>query len=234
MKLKTFLTVLICFSLFLPQLAQAHFIWLVSATGENSPEAIHLYFGELAEADDPELLDRVESAQIWQLNAEGKKVDLKSAKGEESIVATPAIKEGPSIAATAFDYGILERGGSAFVLRYYAKTVHKNSAADWNKIDSAEHLALDITPERTDEFQIKLTVKWQNKPLANAELKLEDDLGNYEAEATTDENGQFSFPTPKSNILSIRTKHVEEKEGELDGTKYTSIRHYSTLALPLK
>lgn len=233
MNLKKTAIAFLCVTLLLPQLAQAHFLWLVSKSGDEGPQGIHLYFGELAEPDDPALLDRVLSAQIWQLDAAGKKVELKSSKGEESIIAKPVIKE-PSVVGLTHDYGVLTRGENSFVLRYYAKAFHNASSAEWNKIDSSKQIPLDITPEYKDEFHITLHVKWNGKPLPNAEIKIEDDEANFEAETTTDENGQFTFPVPKSSLLSIRVKHVEEKEGELDGSKYSSIRHYSTLALPIK
>ncbi|MCA9040896.1 MAG: hypothetical protein KDA65_11160, partial [Planctomycetaceae bacterium] len=76
----------------LPGLAQAHFVWLLSQPSEGNESQIQLYFGELAEADDPSLLDNVASAQLWQMDTTGKKIDLTTSRGDESITATPIMK----------------------------------------------------------------------------------------------------------------------------------------------
>ncbi|QDU80193.1 Nickel uptake substrate-specific transmembrane region [Polystyrenella longa] len=217
----------------LPQLAQAHFLWLLPLATEETGIQVHLYFGELAEADDPALLENVMAAKVWQMAPGGKKVDLSTAKGEESIIAIPTIKTGPTVVAASHNYGVLERGDSSFVLQYYAKSYNDAKPADWGTINAASALKLDITPKQLGGDEIQLQVKWDGKPLADAELKIEDDKGDVELEGKTDADGNFVFTAPKGHLFSIRAKHVNEVAGEQDGKAYSDTRSYSTLALQL-
>ncbi|MCA9041969.1 MAG: DUF4198 domain-containing protein, partial [Planctomycetaceae bacterium] len=139
----------------------------------------------------------------------------------------------PTVVATSHNWGVLQRGDLSFVLQYFAKTYHNAKPAEWSQIDSSTALKLDITPQLLDDQQVQLLVKWEGKPLANAELKVEDDQGDVELEGKTDAEGKFSFKAPADHIYSIRAKHVESKAGESDGKKYSEIRYYSTLALKL-
>jgi len=49
----------------------------------------------------------------------------------------------------------------------------------------------------------------------------------------TDEHGRLTFATGKSGLYALRARRIERQAGERDGKKYGSIRHYSTLALPV-
>lgn len=217
----------------LPQLAHAHFLWLIPAAGEDAANQVHLYFGELAMADDPALLDNVMAAMVWQLDAAGKKVDLKTSTGEESIIVESVINGVPTAVAASHNWGVLQRGDTAFVLQYYAKTYHNAEPSDWGSIDSAKSLKFDITPARIDNKQIELTVKWDGNPLADAEVKVEDHNGAVEVEGKTDADGKFVFEAPADHTYSIRAKHVVDQAGEIDGKSYSDIRNYSTLAIRL-
>lgn len=65
-----------------PLTAHAHFLWLVETTS-NGENQLHLYFGEVAEGDDPDLLDRVASAKVQQLNKQGQLKRLKLVHGDD-------------------------------------------------------------------------------------------------------------------------------------------------------
>ncbi|MEZ6049234.1 MAG: DUF4198 domain-containing protein [Planctomycetaceae bacterium] len=215
-----------------PNFVQAHFIWLLPQSSAEGA-LIHLYFGELAEPDDPALLDRVAAVKIWQLDANGKKTALSTSKGDEAIEAVPLIKGVPTVIGAEHNFGVLKRGDSSFVLQYYAKTFVNTPPEQWGAIDSSRELKLEILPVKKADSQFELQVNWQGKPLENSELKIEDDKGEIEIEGKTDADGKFSFSASPERVLSIRAKHVEETAGELDGASYSDIRHYSTLSLKL-
>src|SRR5436853_197943 len=48
---------------------------------------------------------------------------------------------------------------------------------------------------------------------------------------TADKDGTFGHPPVKGGLCGVRARHVEAKQGELDGKKYKEIRHYSTLVI---
>lgn len=233
MNRRRFCLLLASLVLLVPQFAHAHFLWLLPDAGKGAGKHVHLYFGELAMADDPALLENVMAALVWQMDASGKKVDLKTSKGEESIIAESAINEGPTAVAASHNWGVLQRGDTSFVLQYYAKTYHHAEPSEWASIDSSKVLKLDITPRRIDDKQIELLVTWDGKPLADAEVNVEDHNGAVDIDGKTDADGKFVFDAPAGHTYSIRAKHVEDKAGELDGKSYDDIRNYSTLAIRL-
>lgn len=218
-------------ALLFPALANAHFLWLLSESASDKPtRSVHLYFAEAAEPDDPDLLDRVKKPAIWQMTVAGKVTPLKSKKGEDSIVASVAGDKNQSVAfGLSHVYGVISRGQSTFLLKYYAKTFSSSDAAEWGRFDSSRQLALDVTPQ-WNNGKLQLTVRWQGKPLAGAEVKVGDGISE-DLEAATSDKGVASFSLPKPGLYSIRAKHVEATAGKLEDKEYADVRHYSTVSL---
>jgi N-acetylneuraminic acid mutarotase len=128
-----------------------------------------------------------------------------------------------------YQYGVLERGGAPFLLQYYAKTGPALGQSQWDSIPTAKHLPLDVTPQQAAD-KVQLTVRWQGEPVAGAEVKVAGGvLEDFTAE--TNKQGQVEFPASQAGLYSIRARHIENTSGELEGKKYQSIKHYSTLAL---
>ncbi|MEO8497619.1 MAG: kelch repeat-containing protein [Planctomycetota bacterium] len=213
----------------LPSLANAHFLWLVRHVDKDTGEQLHLYFSELAESDDPDLLDRVADAKVWQVDATGETKQLSLEKGSESLLVKLGDAPKSSMFVLQRDLGVMERGGESFLLRYYAKTGPVLGSNAWEKIDCGKHLALDLIPTKHGE-DIRVTVKWHGTPVSGAQVKIVGP-GMKDFEALSDEHGQVTFTAAKAGVHSIRAKHTEDKAGETEGNKFTSTRHYSTLAL---
>ena len=94
----------------LPSIAQAHFVWVVqkSEAGKNH---VHVYFSEDAEADNPELLKKLDRLVTKQISAKGDATELKLSTGMESL--TTAIDPGKGAIVTArIDYGVVARNES--------------------------------------------------------------------------------------------------------------------------
>lgn len=213
--------------------AYAHFLWLLpQAEGKNNAAKVQLYFGEAAEPDDPDLLKRLTDIKVWEKTAKGKLETYKLTLKDDSLFITPK-PEGAGRAAYGLDhtYGVITRGESQFLLKYYAKTYPQKSQRVWSKIDCSEQLPLEIVPVLKGQ-DVTLQVKLNGKPLEGAELKIIGPKTDSETvTASTDAKGQYKVKLT-DGLYSIRAKHVEEKKGELKGDKYDSIRHYSTLTLP--
>ncbi len=208
--------------------AEAHFIWLLQ-TPEKDKQLINVYFSEAAEPDDPELLDRLQGLTVWRLNAAGKPVKLSLKKGEDSLEAvSPREEQSEPLFVVAHDYGVISRGGKAFQLKYYAKAGPQLTNAAWSNVKSGETLALDIVPQKTDDGQLKLAVKFLGKPAVGAEVKgYGPKLEEFEAE--TDKDGFVTVGAVKPGEYGFRARHIEAKSGKKDGNDFSDIRHYSTV-----
>jgi len=219
-----------------PWTAEAHFLWLVVQPAP-APAGVHLYFSNAAEPDDPALLKRIRKPRILQVHKNGKTAPLKAALGKDSIVARLSARPESSQKAAAYvlkyRYGVISRGESTFLLNYYAKTFPASvSRKQWGNVQTAKVLPLDVVPAWT-KGRLQLKVTWQGKPLPQAQVHLQGPGLEEPVTGATDKRGGFSIRLKKKGLYSIRVRYIEEKAGKLDGKRYDSIRHYSTLALRL-
>jgi len=182
---------------------------------------LHIYFSELAEPDNPALLTKLVDSKVWQQTPGSEPKALAIQLQSDALTASPTT-DGPTAFLLTKDYGTLERGGESYHLLYYAKTYSDRAA--W-KIDTPKSLKLDLVPERKGN-ELTLTVLWNGKPLADAELVIQS--GTEFLEAKSNAEGKFAYKIPEPSLYSIRVKHVEA------GAEGKSSRHYSTLTLDLK
>ncbi|MEZ6090074.1 MAG: DUF4198 domain-containing protein [Pirellulaceae bacterium] len=226
-RLKVFLLAGVIASL-QPLSANAHFLWLVQ-TGDSAEKQLHVYFGELAEPDDPALLDRVVSAKVSQIGPDGEVKPLHVTKGTESLEATISRDAGASIFVLTHDLGVISRGDNTFLLRYYAKTGPALDHPAWTSIDCGKQLALDVIPRKVGN-KIQVEVKWNGEPVSGAQVTAQGP-GIDDFEAESDDRGRALFAIGDEGAYSIRVRHIEAASGKSGQDTYDSIRHYTTLAL---
>lgn len=219
------LTLLLC----LPAVSRAHFIWVLTGAGEDAGR-VQVFFGEAAEPDDPELLDRIVKAEAWSMGWRGEPEKISLTKGEEALVATLSERASQNAVVLKHTYGVLTRGQSSFLLNYYAKAYPFALPGTWNAIADNERLPLEIVPVRDGKTTV-LKLTWQGKPSAGSEIVIVGPGIKDKIEGTTDEAGNFRCELPAAGVYSIRGKITEEGEGTYDGEQYGSIRHYTTLTL---
>lgn len=222
---------LLCLALVVgfPANSYGHFLWLHCIDGK-----VHVYFGEDASPDDPELLKLVEKAEVWSHSqavrgGEAKLTPIAIAKGEDSLVG-----ELPKQAGTIglnHNYGVMSRGGETFSLRYYAKTYTPTGITTAAAVENKDKLPLEITPSWQGQ-KLVLKVTWLGKPAADSEVVLSG--AGLASELKTDAQGEVSIEPKEAGILSVRAKLVESKTGSEGDKSYTSIRHYTTLTLPVE
>lgn len=213
----------------LPAVSQAHFIWLLTGSGEDAGR-VQVLFGEAAEPDDPELLNLISKAQAWSAGKWGKPEKLTLKKGEEALEGTLSEKARQNTVILKHTYGVFTRGESSFLLNYYAKSYPYALPGTWNAVDDDKRLPLEIVPTREGNDTI-LQLTWNGKPSANSEIVIVGPGIKDKLEGTTDEAGNFHCKLPASGVYSIRGKVTEDKTGTHDGKDYESIRHYTTLTL---
>ncbi|MBI1311548.1 hypothetical protein GC176_09600 [bacterium] len=215
--------------LLFPSVSRAHFLWLLTESAEGESR-VHVYFGEAAEPDDPELLDRVERAQVWSVGRRDEPKLLSLSKGEDSLTAELSGQATQNAVILKHSYGVLTRGDSSFLLNYYAKAYPFSLPGTWREVGDVQRLPLEIVPSRKGQSTV-LQLKWQGQPAPNCDVVIAGPGLETKLEGTTDEAGIFRCTLPAVGAYSIRARFVQNESGELDGKAYGSIRHYSTLTL---
>lgn len=219
----------ILLSLCLPSVTQAHFLWLLTES-DGDAQRVQVFFGEAAEPDDPDLLDRVGGAGIWSVSSRGEPQKLTLKKDDDSLVAALTSRTAQSPVVLRHTYGVFTRGESSFLLNYYAKTYPFALPGTWREIDDVERLPLEIIPTRDGNSTV-LQVEWKGKAVPGSSVVVVGPKIKDKLEGTTDEAGRFRCTLPASGVYSIRARLIEDQTGELNGEKYAGIRHYSTLTL---
>lgn len=209
--------------------ASAHFLWLATEP-QQYPSKVKLFFGEAAEADDPALLDRVRTAEIWAVNSKGEATAIELAKADDSLEASLPPGGPPAAVILRHVYGALTKGGESFLLKYYGKTYPSALPGLWHQVGDKERLPLEITPQQTDGATL-LKVTWLGKPLAGAVLTLVGPGIEEKREIAAGDDGICRCSLSQTGLYSIRVRHVENAPGKHGGKAYQTVRHYSTLAL---
>jgi N-acetylneuraminic acid mutarotase/uncharacterized GH25 family protein len=204
-------------------LAHAHFLWI--ATDASTGQA-KVYFSEAPEPDDPELLDKVAGLKLVAFAGRDKVTEVDVAKKEDALVAPTgkALTVGLS-----HSYGVLERGEDKFLLVYHGTAHASPIAADWKR--AGERVPLEIVPTQKGS-EIVLQVTWKGKPVADAQI-VAGGAGLGKAEGKTDAEGKFVVKPAKAGLLHARAKHVEMAAGKQDDKAYDTIRHWTTVTLPV-
>lgn len=215
----------------LPSFAQAHFVWLV-VTGGNAPEA-RAYFSDSLEPESAQLIKKIVQTKGW---ARGVKGDAQPITFQETVMGENGWLAAKLSVAGAVEakcrYGVISKGGSSFLLNYYAKTLQAANADELAALGRSKELDLDVVPS-LDDGALKCTVLWKGKPLADSELTATDPEGKSHT-LKTGATGEASLPATAKGAYALRAKYVEAGAGgEENGQKFTETRHYSTLTLRL-
>lgn len=213
------------------QSASAHFLWVVVEKQKDS-SAAKVYFSEVAEPDDPALLEKFAKLEGWAVSGgRGEPQSLSFRKGEDCLQADLNERDATSPIVLRHQYGVISRGGETFLLNYYAKAYSTPLPGTWKAIDSKERLPLEIVPVSLGSSNgVKLQVLWNGEPVKGATVAVHGP--RVTVDGVTDEKGNYQCELPEAGVFAIRARHMESIAGELDGQKYSSIRHYSTLTLP--
>lgn len=207
--------------------AQAHFLWLVES---DNPKVLNLYFSEGPYADEPAILKRVEDAVAFKVFDDKEPEEIKFTLADEELKSDELKGRGDSLYALTRTLGVMERGGDKFLLQYNAKTGPTLGKSAWKR-DASKLVSLDVVPTLKDGEGV-LTVTFAGKPVEGAEATI-DGATDEPVKVETDAQGVAKFAADKAGFYAIRVKYVENKSGEANGDKYDSVRHYTTLTLPV-
>jgi Protein of unknown function (DUF3386) len=220
--------------------APAHFIWVLPPEGKDTKTA-RIIFSDSLKPDSEELLKKIEKAEVFARGADGKTVALKLFDGKQVFNVTAPSAE-PHEIGVVLHYGVSQRGDNPPVLlNYYAKGFTGIKADERPNakfienvmVKSWDKLSFDILPIPGPKGQAR--VVWQDKPVADAEVMLYVPGKDKPIEMKSDKDGLFDLEEPTvSGLYGIRARHIEKKEGELDGKKYQEVRNYVTMVFAVE
>lgn len=213
--------------------AQAHFIWVDVVPTEEGQSA-QVYFSETPEPGGAELVGKIGKTKVWTRTIDTAATPLEMSaqvNDDTGALAAPLAQAAPYSVAADFEYGVFRRGETALRLHYYAKHLAHRHVADLSSLGRDQGLALDVVPH-VDGDQLRLTVLWQGKPAAGAEVILLDADGEEQKHAA-DDKGQVRVAV-SSGKQAIRARVVDAKDqGELNGQAYSQAWHICTLTFAL-
>lgn len=212
------------------QFAQAHFPWLEVATGKDGKAVLHCYFSEGPGDRDGDLLNYVQGSKVWKVPGRGEAAKVSLKKGSGSLELSLSEREAGSVFVLQKDLGVMNRGDAEFLLRYYSKTGPTPASWTWKRAKTEKLNDLDVIPSMSDGV-LSVTVKFQGKPVAGAEVTFYNTEDEYPT-LKTNKDGVAEFKLSRNPVKAVRVKHVEQKSGEHEGKSYADVRHYSTVTFP--
>lgn len=207
--------------------AHAHFLFVRIGPHAEAGRHAEVYFSEVAQAGDPQFIDKIAHTQLWLQHTPGDFQPLKVHKAADRLRAYLPVW-GSVVLVGECQYGVIARPEQVpFLLRYYPKAM-AGRTAELNAMRPRAELPLEIVATVDDE-QITFTALRAGKPMPDAVFTTVDaELANEQLSAGSDGRATWKPPTPGQ--YSVYVRQVTKQSGELDGKKYDEIREFATLA----
>jgi hypothetical protein len=214
--------------------ASAHFLWLKGDTADGKPQAV-LIFGESAADEAYHLPKALEDIKIFCRTADGKRAQLETelVENDDRVGLVAAAPNGalPEVFEASREYGIY----GDMLLTYYAKHIHAKSNDQLAAAGPSPELKLDIVPKATADG-LELTLLWEGKPKADADVNVKVDGENEEVDAEkfkTDADGKVTLKPAGAGLVAVLANFNDTtKKGELNGKKYAQAAQYASLTFP--
>ncbi len=202
-----------------------HFLFIRINPHAEAGRSVEVFFSELAAAGDPRFIDKVAPTSLAMQTEPGRFEPLKVQKRVDRLRASLPTADSVSVDGM-LRFGVLQRE-VPFLLEYFPKAI-SGDAETVNALKPNPAHSVEIVA-KIEGDSVALTLLQDGKPVPKAKFTtVDDDLVNEELEA--DDSGRAVFKPPSPSHYCIYTKVVVNTAGELDGTKYTEIRRFPTLA----
>lgn len=214
--------------------ASAHFLWLKGESADGKPQAV-LIFGESAADEAYHLPESLADTEIWCRSSAGKRSQIKTEMVDNDdrvgLVGIAPAGDLPQVFEATRQYGVY----GDMLLTYYAKHIHANSNDQLATAGPSAELALDIVPKATADG-LELTVLWEGKPKADAEVNVKVDGENEDVEPqkfTTDADGKVTLQPEGAGLVAVLANFYDTtQKGEFNGKKYAQAAQYGSLTFP--
>lgn len=212
--------------------ARAHFVWVAVQNDSAGQPQAHVWFSEIAEADDEKLIDKIAQTKVSarSIGKEAVLLELQKQLKDGGGAWVGSVPAGASGALSAScHYGVLDKRGQVFLLEYHAKFLDAGHPG-FKALSRDESLPLDVVPGAVADNRRTLTVLYRGNPAAGSEIVAYDPEGAEET-LKTDEKGEVTLAGNKPGLYSIRAKWEVAEAGKEKDKEYKKVVHYCTLAL---
>ncbi|HEX3602360.1 MAG TPA: kelch repeat-containing protein [Lacipirellulaceae bacterium] len=197
---------------------------------DDKPQAL-LFFNESPADESYHFPDRLAKTKLWSRAVDGKETQIatKSIDTEDRVgLIGPLPDEKSPVLETSQQYGIY---GTA-LLDYHAKHIRGTSPDEINAAGTSKELKLELIPKVKND-EVELTVLWDGKPLAGADVTFM--AGDKDSnEKKTDDDGHATFKLANGGLIGVLANTMEkDKSGDLDGKPYNGVMHYASLTFNL-
>lgn len=208
----------------------AHFLWVKTVTVDGKPQGL-MFFGESPTDEAYHFPEKLAKAKLWSRAADGKQTEV-ATKGidaeDRAGLIGPLGDDKAPVLQTSQQYGIY---GTA-LLKYHAKHVRGTTPDEVNAAGTSNELKLEVVP-RVKGDEVELTVLWNGKPLADAEMTII--VGDKDPiEEKSDKDGRVNLKSESGGLIGVLANTMEkELSGDLEGKPYKGVMHYASLTFNL-
>ena len=199
--------------------AFGHFIFIVP---DQDGKSLKVVMSESLQVDDAITLGPIAALKLNSTGSDGKVVAIALKPEEHHLTGSVT---GSQVIYGSLDYGVTDRGGQPFLLKYHPKVIVGNVPA------AKQHVAnvpAQIEPERgTDGLRFR--VLSGDKAAANVDVTVLLPDGNTKKVKTDGEGRTPAFSA--SGRYGLWARLVENTVGEYQDKKYSQVRHYPTLVV---
>jgi hypothetical protein len=207
----------------------AHYPWLKMKTSADGVHHLECYFSDEPAPDKAEFLKYLEKANVVRIERKGEHAAVKLEHTAESVAAVIPEDEVDAVYYLTQDLGVRSRGEASYFVKYTSEAGPGLQAMGWQSLRN-QKTGLVVIP-KMENGVLKVTVTYDDKPVANAELNFYTQADEHPA-ATTNDKGVAEFPLSGSTLRALKVKFVDPTAGEVDGKKYTEVRHFMTMTFP--
>jgi len=229
-------TVLYCLILIsaVTSAAQAHYPWLKSDRDTGEQGAVLFHFEHAPKAGDGRYLDPfVKRGKTW-LNVPGGKpeeIALEETQDGKLRWLQSELNALPPRAVDSYaPWGVYRYGKTDVMLHYYARNIDADRAEAIARLSGSKQLKLQLQP-RLRDGKLSVRVTWDGEALANQKVHLRSP--NISRSYKTGSDGVVEIAVTRGGEYALRTKLVEDKPGQFDGSDYAETHHHSTLVMRL-
>lgn len=206
--------------------AWGHFVWVLLP--EPGSREFGVVLSEGLHPDDPQYLERMADATVTLHGVDGQRREVKLTLGDDRLVG----KIPDDFAAVAVEvpvtWGVIERGGQAFLLKYRALSLLDLSLSERLKLESSSSSG-PLLRLRPHGQGIQLRAAVGQAPLGETAIKI---VGGEElVELTTTAQGIALWTPTNSGAYGLYAKASAVESGQWNDLKYDEVRTYVTVSV---
>lgn len=206
--------------------ASAHFTWVLLPEAGSRKFAV--VFSEGLHPDDPDYLSRLADAPVTLHGPDGLRTVVALQLAEDRLVGEIP-EDFDSIAIEVpVTWGVIERGGERFLLKYRALGLLDLDRAASLKLEASTAAGPILKLSRTGN-EVAVRASLEQKPISDTQIKV---IGGAEPqELTTNSQGLATWKIVEANEYGLYVKASNNEEGQFDGQHYSQVRTYATLSV---